>query len=122
MFSCTHLPSILDLDTMVSYTLATLSVMLATAAAAADKPVVTVFLYPVEGVQFNAAVVSANPSANLYTIDCTTTATTSMPPNLCSDERGLTILQGPKTVSAAMTLATNATTTYVYSCYMENGD
>ena len=73
-------------------------------------PVVTVLLESIIGVTFAASVVTVEPTATLYHIECATTATTPIPSNLCSELRGLTVYEGPVTYSAEFTAVQNSST------------
>ncbi|OAA66678.1 hypothetical protein SPI_01254 [Niveomyces insectorum RCEF 264] len=79
------------------------------------QPVVSVLLETMVGIAFEGSVISAGPSATAYSIGCSTTATTSIPPNLCSLVTGVTVVQGPSTYSARITAIFNPTSTLISS-------
>ena len=99
--------------------LPTLAVLMASASAEVTsvhvQPVVSLFLDPIEGVTFAASVISAEPTATLYHVECATTATTKLRANLCTYVKGLTVYQGPSTCSAEFTAVYNPSSTlYVH--------
>lgn len=74
-------------------------------AQSSSTTVVSLFLDPIEGVGLFGSVVTVNPEATSYSVQCHTTATTPIPPNICSHVKGVTVLQGPATLSAVYTIA-----------------
>ncbi|KIM92889.1 hypothetical protein OIDMADRAFT_184977 [Oidiodendron maius Zn] len=84
-------------------------------------PVVTLLLEPIVGVTYAGSVITAKPTATLYSVDCVTTATTSIPSNLCSVIHDITVLQGPSTFSAEFTIIEKSVTIVeMFSCGLAN--
>jgi len=82
-----------------------------TTSGSSSTAVVSLYLDPIEGVGLFGSVVTVKPEATSYSVQCHTTATTPIPPNICSNVRGVTVLQGPATLSAVYTIVDKASTT-----------
>jgi hypothetical protein len=73
-------------------------------------PIVSLLLIPIAEAGFDASVITAQPSATLFAVDCTTVATSPIPTNACSNIHNITVLQGPATFTAEFSIIEESAT------------